>query len=171
MARLIHTTRERFRVTESQYLIIGDDDEGPEDDTNVPTGIIVAGPDAAVVYTGTTMGDIWLCLELWDARPPLELSGWDDAGEVTYTATMPARPCTLGDDPPETFPDLAHAGPGTYRIRMAVRGRDEGHRTDVVESHDEPPEEHLIQVWPAPAEPDVLHKATDHIGAVWRPSS
>lgn len=168
MAQLIQRLSERFHVTEGQYLIIGDADEGPEDDTRVPTGIIVAGQDAAVVYTGTNMGDIWMRIELWDAGPPLDLTGWDDAGEVTYTATMPARPCAVDDDSPQSMPDLAHAGPGTYRIRMYVRGRDAGSRMDVVESYDEPPEEHLIQVWPESAEPDVLHKATDRTGTIWR---
>lgn len=51
--------------------------------------------------------------------------------------------------------NFATAGPGWYRIRIHARGRDEG------ESNTGTTEEHLISVWPAPPEPDHVHKATD----------
>ncbi|MEV0374328.1 hypothetical protein AB0I10_31790 [Streptomyces sp. NPDC050636] len=164
MAEPVRTVRERFSVNEGQYLIIGDVDKGPDDD-HAPNGIIRAAEDGAVIYTGLTLGDIWLRLELWDAQPPLDTNGWDDVGEVTYTATMPARPCAVDGDSPDVFPDLAFAGPGTYRIRISTLGRDAGHQADVIEAHEDPVEEHRIQVWPAPAGTDLLHKASDTIGA------
>ncbi|MFC0842684.1 hypothetical protein ACFH04_02890 [Streptomyces noboritoensis] len=66
------------------------------------------------------------------------------------------------------WPNLAATGAGTYRLRISVRGRDAGADADYLEEDEEPVEEHLLQAWPAPAAADVIHKASDGIGAYWR---
>ncbi|MEU2726066.1 hypothetical protein [Streptomyces smyrnaeus] len=69
----------------------------------------------------------------------------------------------LMDDPPD-LPVLAPAGPGSYRVRVHARGRDIA--PDGVA--EEPVEDYLLIVWPAPPEPDTVHKQTDNFGAEWR---
>jgi hypothetical protein len=67
------------------------------------------------------------------------------------------------DDVPG-FPVDLPAGAGSYRVRVCVRGRDAGEDR----GPGDPPEVHLVQIWPAPAAAEALLKATDEVGKVWR---
>ncbi|MFI2367550.1 hypothetical protein [Streptomyces sp. NPDC018833] len=53
--------------------------------------------------------------------------------------------------------NFATAGEGWYRVRVQARGRDEGN----AQEGDDLVEEHLLSVWPAPPQPDVVHIADD----------
>ncbi len=67
------------------------------------------------------------------------------------------------DDPPD-LPVLTPAGPGSYRVRVHARGRDTA--PDGVA--EEPLEDYLLTVWPAPPRSDTVYKQTDEYGATWR---
>ncbi|MFI0790923.1 hypothetical protein ACH4Q6_35710 [Streptomyces lydicus] len=64
------------------------------------------------------------------------------------------------------LPDFPETGP--YRVRVHARGRDQGQDLLIVE--DDPVEEHLILVWPAPPTPETVHKLSDAYGALIRAS-
>jgi hypothetical protein len=61
----------------------------------------------------------------------------------------------------QELPNLTPAGPGTYRLRLHVRGRDRGWEEGAPEV---PVEEHLLAVWPAPTAVGVVHKLTSREG-------
>ncbi|MFH8387530.1 hypothetical protein ACH4E7_42695 [Kitasatospora sp. NPDC018058] len=66
------------------------------------------------------------------------------------------------DDPITTLPSLSAAGAGSYRLRVHVRGRNEG--LDLEDNYGDPVEFYLIQAWPAPVTPEIRHKLTDRRG-------
>jgi hypothetical protein len=69
---------------------------------------------------------------------------------------------------PYEFLHLTPPGAGSYRVRVHARGRDAGAERDVVPGR--PVEEHLVQIWPALAAPETIHKTTDEVGAGYRES-
>ncbi|MEV6157058.1 hypothetical protein AB0L53_42635 [Nonomuraea sp. NPDC052129] len=168
----------RMSVPEGQYAVSG---TGPDADTAIPcpdsidpTGLMAAGTDGALVITGADYEEITLTVQLWDTPPPLELTPWSDCVEDSYTATGQAYLHDVEGRTPRNLPDLAFAGPGSYRFRLSVRGRDEA-AFGAEDAENEAPgscaEEHLLQIWPAAPAPAVSHKLTDQVGAEWRGSS
>lgn len=65
-------------------------------------------------------------------------------------------------------PNLALDAPGDYRLRVHVRGRDAGKDADTIAEDENPVESHLMQIWPADAQPDALLLTGDEVGAYWR---
>jgi hypothetical protein len=59
------------------------------------------------------------------------------------------------DRDPPPLGNLAHAGPGEYRLRVTARGRDQA-AASLPE-----PEQFQVTVWPAPLSPTVVHFAND----------
>ncbi|MBO2447120.1 hypothetical protein J4573_08480 [Actinomadura barringtoniae] len=159
--------RQRHDVGDGSYSIRAEDVSelpSPFEDGN---GLISTAPDAATVITGLNTGDIWLTVETWDTEPPTELQDWDAVVEVPYTSTTGDAQIfeewTDNDRPP--FPNLATAGPGSYRLRAHARGRDTGRQADLIEPNEEPVEEHLLQIWPDTERPIAILKMTDQVGA------
>ncbi|MFK8910486.1 hypothetical protein [Streptomyces sp. YS-3] len=92
-----------------------------------------------------------------DGPPPVG-EEWETAVDVSiYSSSGTLWLFQWGGDVVEEAGDFATAGPGWYRVRVQARGRDAGEAIqgeDVVE-------EHALTVWPAPPQPDVVHRATD----------
>ncbi|MEV8526355.1 hypothetical protein AB0451_19670 [Streptomyces sp. NPDC052000] len=158
MSSLIH------RVNEPQLFIDANtldllDPETMETGVLDHTGnglVAVTDQGAAAIVTATESGHIHVTVELWDGAPPLHLDGWQDAAEISIGWT--GQRIELGCDPDDA-PHL-DLPPGSYRLLAHGRGRDSGD----VEGGD-PPETYLLQLWPAPAQKPVVHKATSHYGA------
>lgn len=156
-----------FSIVPVEYHLfeLADEDGEAPDDFSAPNGLIFSQPGGAVVLVGASSGDVNVEVEVRD-RPPsrLVVDGWDeviDHSVTTLTGDMHVR--ALMDDPPD-LPVLTPAGPGSYRVRVHARGRDIA--PDGVA--EEPVEDYLLIVWPAPPEPDTVHKQTDNFGAEWR---
>lgn len=135
-------------------------------------GVISVAPDAALLTCGIHTGDVPVTVELWDSAPPLDTGAWDEAAEVSFHSTTGAAEVVAPMGPPPEWDEdaevnLPFAGPGSYRLRIHVRGRDD-RRDGVVAEGDDPVEVHLIQVWPAPEAPEIRHKLGDEVGAYWR---
>ncbi|PKV82910.1 hypothetical protein [Streptomyces sp. TLI_146] len=167
--------RARLGVESGQYFLFSPDtgmQALPGLPERVDNGVAVVADDGVCLLSGMDSGDIWLGVEVWEAPPPLDLDSWDDVVETTITSTTgeltPAEVNAEPDEEQVDWPNLAATGPGTYRLRISVRGRDAGADADYLEEDEEPVEEHRLQAWPAPAEPDVIHQAGDRIGAYWR---
>ncbi|MEU8548232.1 hypothetical protein AB0C81_14785 [Streptomyces roseoverticillatus] len=173
MPDLIGAATARLSVPEGQYAILSPGAEDAQDsipDTGevAATGLFAAGTDGALVITGTDQGDIGIRVELWSGAPGADDATWEDVVEDSYTATGTARVQNV-EGRPAGLPDLAWSGPGTYRMRVSVRGRDLGADHDGAdEGRPAPVEQHLIQVWPAPPAPPHALKLTDELGETWR---
>ncbi|WP_367137277.1 MULTISPECIES: hypothetical protein [Streptomyces] len=170
MPDLIGAATARLSVPEGQYAILSPEAEDAQD--SVPdigevaaTGLFAAGTDGALIITGTDHGDIGIRVELWSSAPAADDTAWEDVVEDSYTATGTAHVHNV-EGRPAGLPDLAWSGPGTYRMRVSVRGRDLGADDDG--SGPVPVEEHLIQVWPAPVAPPHARKLSDELGETWR---
>jgi hypothetical protein len=125
-------------------------------------GLVDAVPGLAAVYCGTHMGPVRVTVQVRPSAPPLDLAGWEDVAELSFTA--PVGRTTIeewGGGVHRDLPNLTPAGPGSYRLRLHGRGRDRGWEEDTPE---EPVEEHLLAIWPAPPAPHAIHKLTSQQG-------
>ncbi|MFI5608717.1 hypothetical protein [Amycolatopsis sp. NPDC051903] len=121
--------------------------------------------NGAVVLTGIHTGSVTVTARALDTEPDsVELDGWDEVAEVSVDSEYGELIVYgTGEHLPD-FPELAHAGPGSYRVRVHARGRDIAPHLNV----SEPVEDYLISVWPAPEAPDVVYKQSDKRGQEYR---
>ena len=81
---------------------------------------------------------------------------WDEIVEVSWTASI-GYACLLGENS-HPYPSQPRAAtppwPGTYRVRVFARGRDDGPGFP----------SYKVAVWPAPPAPEVVHKQSDRLG-------
>ncbi|MEV0074411.1 hypothetical protein [Amycolatopsis sp. NPDC050768] len=86
-------------------------------------GLVGADFNGAIVLAGIANGWVTVTVQLLDAAPDsAELDGWDDVAEVSIESEDGELIFhDLGDDPPPEFLELAHVGPGTYRLYRAQR--------------------------------------------------
>ncbi|TDD33090.1 hypothetical protein E1287_20540 [Actinomadura sp. KC06] len=130
------------------------EDNGVEQIFNTNTLGTVTGEGHAAFMAGTHTGDIILTLTASDSEPPLNLSDWDIVVDLTYIS--PRGEAVIIKSGGEEHPDLRGRSPmrgvpGKYKIRAHARGRSAGHLAEGQFPGDqEPPEHHLICVWPAP---------------------
>jgi hypothetical protein len=163
----------RLQVGEGFYWIGAGGPDGP--DVTIPdagtTGLVGVAHSLAMVLTGTQFGEIAVSVQSGDSDPGLDASGWDEVVEFSLTATPDSAGLGISamDGGPDDLMALTPAGGGSYRIRLHARGRDAGSDLDVVE--DGPVEEHLLQVWPAPARGVITRKASDAFGRATRGSA
>ncbi|BCW78865.1 hypothetical protein [Arthrobacter sp. NicSoilC5] len=54
--------------------------------------------------------------------------------------------------------------PGSYRVRVCARGRDEGHAGELSEGT---VDDYLVQLWPAPWQPDEVLQVRSHDANYW----
>ncbi len=126
---------------------------------------LVTGGDGYVFFlAGTYIGNICVMISLCENEPLLSLDDWEAIVEVSYHSPEGKTYLCDGEfSPRQDVGNIAHAGPGWYRIRIQTRGRAEGRRLDVPK---EPVEEHVISVWPSRhQESDQVYKMDD----VFRP--
>ncbi len=120
-------------------------------------GLCGAGvPGVLELQTGTHTGWLPFRVELHDTAPPVDGS-WEEVVEVPFTADSGQLALAgLGGDFVE-FP----LPPRDYRVRYCIRGLD---AADTVE---QPPDEYLLQFWPAAAAPGRIVKQTAQRAAYW----
>jgi hypothetical protein len=140
-------------------------------------GLVAVAPGSAMVWCGTHTGDVKLTIDLPHDPPPLDLDAWDEVVEVTVAfATAHARVVEWGGTPRHELPNLAWAGPGTYRLRCHARGRDQasglalppGIPVDDEDAIEIVDEAHLLAIWPAPPGDVVVYQTADQVGALRR---
>ncbi|UNZ21334.1 hypothetical protein [Streptomyces sp. 891-h] len=166
MSQQVPRARDVVSVDYHLFELADGDDHVPFEDYAAPNGLVFSKPGCAIVLVGASSGDVNVEVEVRD-RPPSGgpvTDGWDevvDHSVTSLTGNMHVR--ALMEDPPD-LPVLTPAGPGSYRVRVHARGRDIA--PDGVA--EEPLEDYLLVVWPAPTQPDTVHKQTDRFGADWR---
>jgi hypothetical protein len=167
MVRMISA---RLSIEDGQYWVTDDDPDAglALPDPGGDNGLVGVAAGLAIVVTGTQFGNVGLIVATGDSDPGLDLGGWDDVVEVSVTSGQGGQGLgiTSGGLGPDSLQALTAGGTGTYRIRVHARGRDVGADHDVVTGN--PVEEHLLQIWPAPAASEVIHAATDRFGQAFR---
>ncbi|AQZ65122.1 unnamed protein product [[Actinomadura] parvosata subsp. kistnae] len=127
------------------------------------TGLVVVMSAGALIYTGIDTGTVHVGITL--ATQPVDLdpeTPWEDIVEAGVHAPRgDLRLDSLETGPVAVLPVLSQDGPGWYRLRAFVRGRDA--HFDAV--HDDPGELYHLHLWPAPPAPAVLIRTTDRCGA------
>ncbi|CUW33345.1 hypothetical protein [Streptomyces reticuli] len=149
-----------------QFLVT--DPGGPvaEDETDAShTGLVGITAGDATVHTGIHTGDVDVTVTAHRQPPPPDAGEWEEIAEISLhspTGTLQVTP--LMTDLDEDLPNLAAAGPGTYRLRVHARGRDQA----VDLAPDTITEHYLLQCWPQPPTPAQLLRATDDYGTQLR---
>jgi Family of unknown function (DUF6461) len=120
-------------------------------------GLVAAVAGGAVIRTGTAEGRVRVYLAVLAQPPPTVEPGWDEVVEVSWHAAAGqasvAGPAGPGDD------NLLRATPpwpGDYRLRVHARGRDD--------ADEEGEDEYQLEVWQAPAGPEIVHHRADQLG-------
>jgi hypothetical protein len=119
----------------------------------------------ATISTGTSYGPVRVTFEQQDEEPPLELEQWTDVVELPFLVVSGRVVFTDWNGQP--FHE-ATVRPGPYRLRIHVRGRDEGNACQYeLTMADDPPEEYLIQLFRGDGG-EVVYKAEDMTGGYRR---
>jgi hypothetical protein len=151
----------RLDVQDGQYAIWdGVSDLGPPDPGG-SGGLVGTAPGLAIVITGTQFGNVALSVQVGDTAPSLDVGPWDEVTEISLSAAAGSLGILSGGDGPAELSGLTPPRAADYRLRVHARGRDAGAKRDVVAGA--PVEEHLVQIWPAPAAPEHRHKTTDAV--------
>jgi hypothetical protein len=134
-------------------------------------GLVSAPPGIAglaVVHAGTHTGPVRVTVQArTDPPTQTDLEGWDEVVEVPFTSESGQVLLAEWDGPGhEDLGSLVAAGPGSYRLRVHARGRDQAHAIHT--APEEPLEEHLLITWPTPPANETILKQTDHYGALHR---
>ncbi|MFD9948116.1 hypothetical protein ACFWYW_55100 [Nonomuraea sp. NPDC059023] len=77
---------------------------------------------ALTIWAADEIGHACVTTESYTRRPPLETKGWREVVEVAYES--PTGSLALADGRGTTSPKLTASGPGSYRVRVHLRGRD-----------------------------------------------
>ncbi len=98
-----------------------EDNEGAEVDGRV-ADLVGSEPGALAIWAADEIGHACVTGESYRRRPPVETRGWEQVVEVGYRSGDGVLSIVDGEG--ERLPDLAAGGPGNYRVRVHVRGRE-----------------------------------------------
>ena len=128
------------------------------------TGLITIRSRLPELHTGIASGPVRITVDALTSAPTEIEVEWDDIGEVSLDVNT--GPIVLVG-PMETLspdaPRLDAHGPGTYRLRIHGRNRDQDYDLAVSETQ----EEYLILCWKAPAAASVTHSSTSSTSSSW----
>jgi hypothetical protein len=161
------TASARVRVTDHSFGIF-DGDQLPIETADWSNGLIVLMSAGATIYTGIHTGHVHVTAEaLAQAPGHVDDQPWDDIIEASVAAPAgDLRIQSLEYGTVAGLPPLSPHGPGSYRVRAHVRGRDEFY--DSIQN--EPTEFYLLLAWPAGPAPAAILRASDRTGAELRGS-
>ncbi|MBF9069374.1 hypothetical protein [Streptacidiphilus fuscans] len=162
-------TSDTMHVSYHQYYLCGADYDYEDLDEvqRLSSGntLAVGSPERLTALSGTHSGVIRLTVEGLEGAPPAPGPEWESAVEVSlYSSSGELWLEPWGGRAVREAGNLAHAGPGWYRVRVQSIGRDRGHAEDTVFTW---VEEHYLAIWPAPPEPDLVHRVTDEYGLLY----
>jgi hypothetical protein len=158
------TATAQMETSYHQFIIEDWNSEGFTDPrVAASNGLVGAELGRAVVLVGISVGPVNVTVELFEEpAESVDLTDWDDIVDISLRSRnghLVAR--GIESNPPQELPELSHAGPGTYRLRVHARGRD----TAVDLATFDPVEDYKVSIWPAPVAPELVHKQSDNYGA------
>ncbi|MFJ2203445.1 hypothetical protein ACIQPP_48440 [Streptomyces violaceusniger] len=150
MSALMHATSATVFVDATTIDLVGESTVVEFKPDWTSNALVAPDPsgDGARILTGQEIGDMAVTAQLWDSEPPLvdHLDDWQDVAEVSVAWRSPYIDFSTDSEEPTPAQRLELPDPGDYRLRVHGRRRDEGDDRE----EDDPEEEYLIQVWPAP---------------------
>ncbi|WP_329560929.1 hypothetical protein OG711_26850 [Streptomyces uncialis] len=154
----------RVRVDYHQFLVL--DEDGPVVDTDEVdasiTGLVAVCDGQVEILTGIHSGSVHVTVSSHHHPPTHDPGPWEEISELSFPSPSGTLAvAALMHDLDEELPPLTTAGPGTYRLRVHVRGRD----TAVDLTPDDVTEHYLIQCWPAEPTPPTIVRTGDTYGA------
>lgn len=111
-------------------------------------GLVAVVPDGIAIRSAQESGVVSAVLAVLQEAPALDTTAWDEVVEASWHAPAGGASFSGGEESAQITPPW----PGDYRVRVSVRGRDEGS------------EYYQIAVWSAPAADPVVHKRADRLG-------
>ncbi len=160
---IVATDYRQFLVHSGNSPVITPETTGDQGD-----GLAVVSDGGLRVITGTQYGSVLVRIEIYDDEPELPSADWTEVSDVSFRLRAgPLELGTLDGEPVPDSPDLAFAGPGWYRIRIASQGRDQGAKNPVAEEVN-PHERYLIAVWASPGSPAESLRRFDRFGRSFR---
>lgn len=127
-----------------QFAVVEDGAEAGTPDFS-ENGLVVGLSGGVMIRAGQQSGDAGVHLMISEGEPELDLAGWQDVVDVSWTATA-------GHATAAGLHDGTHPWPGSFRARVSASGRDD-ERSNF-----------RIEVWPAPAAAPVNHRLSDRCG-------
>ncbi|MEK0155982.1 hypothetical protein [Arthrobacter oryzae] len=102
---------------------------------------------------------------LLDAPPGSDDGQWEDVVEVSIT--LPEGQEMIWSAWADLSTGPIGLPPGSYRLRVSAKGRDEGHSGELAEGT---VDEYLLQLWPAPWQPDAVLRTGSEDAGYWHQS-
>lgn len=117
-----------------------------------PGRLALTAPGLVVLHSGVSYHLPAVRLERWDGPPPDPRSSWEEADELPFVALGSGRLKLDGGFGSETAPVFTLGGPGRYRSRVCVHGRQLAARADGAGADEvvQGVERWLLQLWPDP---------------------
>ncbi|GAB3884743.1 hypothetical protein GCM10027612_18920 [Microbispora bryophytorum subsp. camponoti] len=127
--------------------------EGEGDPPDLVEDLVGGGRGTLAIWAADEVGHACVTAESYTRRPPPETRGWEEVVEVGYES--PTGALALSDGDGTRLRGLTTRGPGSYRVRVHLRGR------ELVYQVAYPPDgavELLVQVFPGTAKKPVVYK-------------
>lgn len=138
----------------------GDFDRSYEGQINGLVG--AANPQGVHVNLARRSGGSPVRIVLLDAPPGSDDGQWEDVVEVSLTLPEGHEMVWSTWAGENTGP--IGIPPGSYRLRVSAKGRDEGHEGEFAEGT---VDDYLLQLWPAPWQPDAILRIGSESAKYW----
>lgn len=122
-----------------------------------------ADPGGVYLNLARRSGGSRVRIELVDTAPPLQSDEYADVVEVS-TVVPPGATTRWVSWAGETGGSLSGLGPGSYRVRVSARGRDDGAADEFAEGI---VDDYVVELWPADPAPDEIVRTGSESAAYW----
>jgi hypothetical protein len=152
-----------------QFDIVWGDDIGFDGDSDryfagQVNGLVGGAHHGGVyIHLARRSGGSPVRIVLADSGPNEPDDSWEDVVEVSIEVS-PGEQVRWQSWAGETGGALEGIRPGTYRLRVSARDRDAGHDGEFA---DGPVDAYLLQLWPAPSEPDGILRVGSNDAEYW----
>ncbi|WP_405142833.1 hypothetical protein OG589_36100 [Sphaerisporangium sp. NBC_01403] len=119
----IRPVRQRRATMWTEFRSINGWEEGYEGTVpDMVKDLVGSERGALTIWAADEIGHACVTVESYTRRPPMEIRGWEEVVEVGYDS--PSGSLSLVDGSGDRLPGLTSAGPGSYRVRVHLRGRE-----------------------------------------------
>lgn len=122
-----------------------------------------ANPNGVYVNLARRSGGSPVRIVLLDGPPQTNDGSWEDVVEVSL-ALPQGHQMAWSTWAGENWGMLDGLPPGSYRLRVSAKGRDEGHFGEFA---DDTVDDYLLQLWPASWQPDVILRTGSQNASYW----
>lgn len=152
------------RVDDLAFGVL-DNGEIPIETADWSNGLVAVMSHGAVISTGIHTGYVRVRVHLTTAAPHEDDSPWEEIVEVSVHARHGhLRVDSFEQGTVSALPLLSTEGPGWYRLRVQTRGR----QTNPDSVQNDPVEDYLLTIWPAPPSPTTILHTSDRVEAALR---